>query len=577
MSVIIQKRYDYHVYRHGVYLGLLPNVKSDFTYQQLINTAGAQMTIEISQSPDTADTPVSPILDELGAIITDEVGGSLLEERAPDLVGDAADNILIRNDNDVKVYEVSDRHPNGLLVFQGYISKWKATFGAPDTITATVLSHGQDLSHYLTPGGTADTLDQSETSGTTDALSQWESGSSSRRYGQSWTSGASATNLSKIILRIFTTPSQVVTIKVWSSASAYGGTPLGTATATVPASTDGEITFTFATPITISANTPYFFSVHADPAVAISSDPNTWLSLYTRDDGTDHYAGGSQYRQLNGGAFTIPFSGYDLYFKTYYTVASTSKTYSLSDPSTTLSALMDYYISAGGSIAKQAGGYSLTGVTPANTTFKVNSILEAILQLITLAPSDWYWYVDPAADTLNFKQAATTAHHKMIRGRHTQSLSIEATKENIANVAYVTGGPVLGVNLFVNVNSTSSLVANRRGMVRLSNNRVIDVSVAQLIAQNYIAENNAQTYITQITVTESAYDISLFDLGEIVGFEGFGNFVDNLLLQIVGITRTPDNVTLTLGVLPPRQTALTDQLARELADAQTIDNPTTPS
>lgn len=586
MSATIQKRYEYKISRNGAFIGILQKVSSDLSYSQNINTAGAQLQITVGMSPDTAVLPVNPILDETGAIITDEVDQPILEERYPDLVGDAADNILIRNDNDVDVYEFSSRYPNGILVFKGYISKWKAVFGGDEDVIVTVISHGQDLNHYVNPGGTADILDVSQTTsdgGVNGDISSWYTSSvlgDGQRFGQTYVVGAGVTNLSAIVLKLatnypsFTTP-RAVTLNVWNSvADANAGvTPRATVSLQITNTVVQDTTFQLATPISVTPGQTIFFAFDPDPASTFSDNSST---LGFAVASSNVYANGSMYRKSGGSGYVSPFP-YDIYFKTYYSTNSTQKTYTSSDPSTTLSSLMDYYLAAGGSIAKQPGGYSLTGLTPAQTTFKLNTILEAVQVLLTLAPSDWYWYVDPADDVLYWKQAATTATHRMIKGQHIQKLELEATKEDIANIVYFTGGPTAGVNLFVNINDTASLVANRRGLARISNNRVTDTSTGQLIAQNYNNEHDNQTYITQVTISEAKYDINLFNLGEIVGFEGFGTVVDTLLLQIVGITRNVDNVVLSLGVLPPRQSELTNQINRELADVQTVANPTTPS
>lgn len=587
MSATIQKRYEYKISRNGTFLGLLQDVQSDFSYNQLIGTTFAQLDIVVSASADTASQPVSPILDETGAIITDEVGEAILEERPPDLVGDAADNILIRNDNDVVVYEFSPSYPNGLLVFQGYIAKWKALFGGDDNVMATVISHGQDLAHYLTPGGIADVVDQSQALGNAfDNIVDPGLGSGSyRRHGQTFTTGPTVTNISAIDLQVEAFGTGDYTLKLWNNVADFynGGSPIGTIVRTIIASglnadnMGSQIAverFTFATPITLSPNSQYFMTLQG---LAGSGDLNYWGSIGYAN--TAPYASGDAYRSTSGTAGFVLFSpARDLYFKTYYTTPSTTKTYTNSDPSTTLTAIMDYYISSGGSIGKQSGGYPLTGVIPAETTFKLNTVLEGIQKLIDLAPSDWYWYVDPADGLLYFNETSTTADHKLIKGRHIEMLQLEATKEDIANVTYFTGGDVGGgVNLFVNINDNVSLSNNRRGLVRVADNRETDTSVGQLILQNYIDQHDEQKYITQVRVGAATYDINSYNLGDVIGFEGFGNLVDNLLLQIVGVTRTPDNITLSLGLLPPRQTALTDQLARELSDVQTIDNPTTPS
>ena len=62
-----------------------------------------------------------------------------------------------------------------------------------------------------------------------------------------------------------------------------------------------------------------------------------------------------------------------------------------------------------------------------------------------------------------------------------------------------------------------------------------------------------------------------------VGFNGFGTFVDGLVLEIVRIDRAPEYATLTLGILPKRVYATIDNLVKGLLAQQTVSNPTTPS
>jgi hypothetical protein len=57
----IERTYQYKVFRNNVYLGLLPNVTSDFSYRQPINTGGVKMEVVISQTLDTSPEDVVPL------------------------------------------------------------------------------------------------------------------------------------------------------------------------------------------------------------------------------------------------------------------------------------------------------------------------------------------------------------------------------------------------------------------------------------------------------------------------------------------------------------------------------------
>ena len=574
----LEKKYLYKITRGTRYLGVLPNVTSPFEYSQNINSAGAQLNITVADSADTSNLPVEELQDEYGNPLLAEDGSTLTTERVADIVGDGNDNALIRNDNKVEVVEISEQYPNGTTVFRGFISKYKVTFGDVDSVSITVLSNGQDLSHYLVPGGTTDTLDQSQTTkGVGDDNGFW----ATRRYGQTFKTGSGITNISSIIVNLFagSAGSRTVTLKLWNNTSeaTVGGTPLGSVSKTVTGAF-ADYTFTFSTPITVTALTDYFFSLEVDSG-SIFGDSTTWAGVDGKAS-TSPYANGSYYVSNSGGAWSnVTDPNYDLYFKTYYIPPSTTRIFTSQDPSTgMLSPIMSGYSTAGGALTlstPSATGYSVS------YTFNVNTMLEGINKIAELGPANWYWYVNPATDTLYYQQTGTTADHTFIKGRHIQSLDIEATKENIANVVYFTGGDAgSGSNVFVNVNSTTSLASNRRGLVRLNDPKVkggTGAATGTIIANNYISGHNAQTYITQVEVVNSTYDITTIDLGEIVGFGSFGTFVDNLLLQIVGINRKEDSVILSLGELPHRATEEMEEIQKSLEATQTVSNPSAPS
>ena len=575
----IEKKYVYKVTRGTTYLGVLPNVVSDFSYSHNINSAGTQIDIEVADTADTSNLSVEDLQDEYGNVLQAEDGSTLTTERVADLVGDDNSKALIRNDNKIEVIEFSETYPNGSTVFRGFISKYKVTFGGVDSVNITVLSNGQDLAHYLVPGASSDVLDQSQTTSDTSGLALWQA----RRYGQTFKVGSGVTNVSRIDLHLFIpigSFTSTFTLKLWNNPSeaTIGGTPLGSVSTSVSSSSISNlVSLSFSTPITVTPLTTYFFSLEV--VSGTFGDTSSWSAFDAYADVSDQYANGNMYRSDSGAAFSLTTSTYDFWFKTYSLSPSTAHTYTSSDPSTgILSNLMAYYTSSGGALTlstPSATGYSVT------YTFNINTTLEGIQKSAELGPSNWYWYTNPATDTLYYKQTATTADHTLIKGRHINELSIEATKEQIANVVYFTGGEVsAGVNAYVNVNSTTSLASNRRGLVRLNDPKVKGASgnaTGTIIANNYINGHNAQTYITQVEVVDGTYDITTFDLGEIVGFASFGTFVDRLLLQIVGMQRKVDSVVLSLGELPHRATEQMEQVQKSLEATQTVNNPTAPS
>src|SRR3990167_2628228 len=114
----LEKTYRYEISRNGVFLGILQNVTSKFGFTQNINSAGVQVNISVGQSADVAPQAPSPLLDETGDPLLDETGAIITDEKMIDIVGDSSEKTLIRNDNDISIYEFSDYHPNGVLVFR---------------------------------------------------------------------------------------------------------------------------------------------------------------------------------------------------------------------------------------------------------------------------------------------------------------------------------------------------------------------------------------------------------------------------------------------------------------------------
>lgn len=754
--------YDYKISNSlGQYLGLLQNVTSDFNYNQNIGTSFAQVEITVGQSADTAGLPVSPLLDVTGNNILDETGNQITDDGVGDIVGSNNPSNLIQNNNQIQIIEYSQWNPNGVVVFSGYISKWKATFGSKDDIVITCISNGQDLNNYLVPGESS--ADQSQTQ--IDAYVQIQESQKigSFRVGQTFTVGSGITSVSgiQVWLGMNGSPEQI-TLKLWSSLAdaGVGTSPLATATGQITTNVMTGVTFTFQTPVTVTPNTQYFFTVQATDAFG--------ANIYFKQ--SDVYAGGTMYYSTGGTYTNAGYATYDLAFYTYFISTSVAVPYAGFDVTGVLNTIMANYISAGGGVRvpkpvinqkfqynfydtqytngtkvtyygqtftpsqdtevdliqlymgiNVAGpatytislvqgdptqdvlnyngvatvniggsnvflannvtgsvnnpgvvsflipqnaqnqnivlkkgvqyyvlvGLGVSGSTitqmfgstgaptdsqigplytaslsangtanptknsnhylymniglispyPQSTslfsayawtfnsityTFKLQTMQQAIQKLLELAPADWYWYVDPATNILYFSEEGTTADFTLIKDRHLSELDIEATKENIKNVAYWTGGDDgTGSKNNILVIQKSPLGNNRVGLGLLSDSNVNSTNggkiTGSLLAQEYLNENASETYITNVTVLNSTIDTSQIKLGNIIGFAGFGNFVDQLLLPVVGINRTPDYVTLQLGSLPPRPTRAIALIQNQLNNLQNASASTTAS
>lgn len=571
--------YEYKVYRGITFLGVLDNVVSEFKYSQDINSGSVSIDITIEQSADVAILPIEPLLDENGNELLDEDGNVLYEERRPDVVSNANPDALIVENNNVKIYEYSDTNINGLLVFDGYIEDWEANFDSgSDNITFTAVSNGIDLADYIV-NGSPYVVDVSQTTDNALVLLYTYP---SYILGQTFTTGGSTTNIAAISIYIANaeTYDNDLTLKLYTSVPPTGfGTSVASVTKTIPASTlvADEFIFTFDTPYECSPSTQYFFTV--TPSINGSNLPLLYNS-------SNPYAGGSMYAGFGISPFVYQITpnavvgtASDFCFQTYEYAGGTTVNFSNQDPSEMLTDTLDTYAIQGGSVTYTGSSIDATGDS-LTYSFNTATVYDGINKFLSLAPSDWYWYVNPATQVLYFKQTATTATHEFIRGKHIfGEFKVGGSVESVKNIVYFTGGDTGGgENLFLSyTNQTSIDAQGRRRLELITDNRVTLSATADAIVNNYLDQNSSVAYITTIIISAKDYDTSTINVGDTVKVLGFGNFVDSLLLQAVRLTRKPDSIEIQLGKLLKRQSDQVAEVLRGLNDLQTLSNPTAPS
>jgi hypothetical protein len=566
----LQKTYAYKMSNPASrYLGLLKNVITPFQYNQTIASVGAQMQFTVQQSADTAALPVDPILDEGGLAITDETGANLLSERQPDLVGDGNSNALIANNNLIQIYEYSSFYPDGLLVYSGYVSKWKTVFGSDNNVLVTCMSLGQDFSNLLVMSGDTKYITQESTVDATFGISN---------------TPLDPYSTGQYIIQTFTVPANTLVGAVGLQLTWPGGgnPPTGgnlvvgvyQMTGGVPnPSTDTLVMQSVLAVPAITSPTTYKVSFSSPQTLLagnvyyMCSNAQTTEHFWILATDTNPYANGQLYiysPSLTPGTYTFSWPSYDLYFDIYQHTGNTTAIYTNVDVSFIVTDIINAYIAQGGNVSIPSGGYANTGVL-VTYTFKVQTILQAMQTLIGFAPANWYWFIDPATNQLNFAKQNSAADYVLIKGRHINELEIEATKENIKNVAYFTGGDDgtgTSTNIFISQSVTKG--NNRSGLAQLSDNRVSEAAAGSLaaaqaigraLALNVLLQNAIETYISTVTIQDPTIDVNLLKLGKVIGFSGFGNFVDHLLLS----SKTVSSI----------ETALAYQ--------QTVDNPAIPS
>lgn len=569
------KRYLYKVYNSlGTYLGLLPNVLSDFNLKMDVNTTGSQINITVGASADTSNLPVDVYTDESGATYTDEAGANnyTIEGQVPIVsAGNSGYDTLIKNGNRVKVWEYSTYYPNGVIAFSGRMKNWTAAFGGDnddDTIIIIAYNDATDMSNYLVPGSTAYTADQSQTNQNDFINGPLIIGGNTIRYiGDTITVGGGVTNIAAIKFKLASVDgsTQTPVAYLWNSYTdaQNGVSPLASATVSISSTSPTDYMFVFPANIAVNPGGSYFIGIGILPLV--------YIYIYDAHS----YAGGGTYFVGSGISYAASLN--DVYFVTYSGSPSLTHTYTSQDPTIgMLEPIMDSYIAKGGAISYNAGTIDATNLS-LTYTFNTNTILEAVQAMLTLAPSGFYYYVDPGTNLLYFKRASTTADIKLTKGLHLSQIDIVASTEYVVNQELVSGGTVASVNIFTLDQDNTSITNYGLNLDRHSDNRITDAATAHAVGSSMVTENKNEAYMTQVTVLASTMDLTLLKPGKVIGFNGFGTFIDTLLAMIVSINLTPEYATIQLGILPTRLNTEVEQLLHGLTAAQTVANPSNPS
>lgn len=570
----VPTRFDYKVYsRSGRYLGLLPNVTSKFGFPQDINSAGAKIVVTCGKFVKNEVT-VSPLLTEDGDIITTEDDLPILASETELLVaeGGSPDDAIFKNSNRVKVYMYNKYYPNGKLMFSGQMNRVDMKYGGGDaSVKLTIYSDGLDLNNFIARGFPfAYTTDQSNANQNSSYFIHFDGdkGAGWATLGQSWKPGAGVTNLGALQLMLHGVAD--VTIMVYD---APNGNVLGSTTRTVSNGGPTVEQFEFPSLIPVTAGVEYFFAIWLPAGGAITA--------YLQSPGS--YTDGSLYESIygggsGGGSFIASSFGSDLYFVTKSGLPTTTTTYTSDDPVTDMAhGILADYNARGGFITE--GDFEATGLS-LTYTFVVATIYDALKKIIELCPTGYYYYVDVGTSEIDIKQMSDTPDFTVVRGKHINELNLGLTIEQVKNYLLLTGGDTGGgVNLYRQYQDSESSANYGLRTVPKSDNRITLTATADAIGDTFIEENADEAQETSLIVLDQYMDITQLIPGKTIGFKNFGNFIDDLVLQIV--RREPNFsdgvVNLTLGRLPVRMNDEVQRLNRELLNEQTIDNPSAPS
>lgn len=563
-------RFAYKVYsRDNNYLGELPDVSSKLAFSQDKNSTGATMNIQCAKDLRNITT-VEPLLTEGDLDLLTEDDLVIYAEMTDLLVttGSSPDDALFKNSNRIKAYLYNYWYPNGKLMFSGQVNRITFSYGgSSDSVNLRVFSDGYDLANFIARGYpfsyTTDVTQASQNGYVTvvgySGIGGWD------RYGQTWITGGAVTNVGAISLMLQGTAT--VTVSIYT---AVNSGLIGSVTKSVSAGSATVTQFEFAQLIDVNSSTTYFFTVSVPSGQSIRVYKHGTSSTYANGSMYESsYSGGS-----GGGEYFV--STGDLYFITKSGTPTTTTTYSTDDPVTEMmSGILTDYNNRGGYITErdfEATGLSLT------YTFNMATIYEAMRKVIEMSPNGYYSYIDLGTAEMDIKNTNANADFTIVRAVDVHQLNISLSTEQVSNYLLFTGGDTGGgTNLYRDYQDSESASNYGLRTTAKTDNRVTVTATANAIGETFIEENANEIHETQIVILDKTIDITLLTPGKTIGFKNFGNFIDDLVLEIVRRDYTPEAVTLTLGRLPVTLNAEIQSITRGLLNEQTLANPSAPS
>ena len=597
LAQVPDKQYRYQISdAAGNFIGEWSDVASLPKFKRDVNNLLSSMDIELGRTEKMAGRTNEDLNTELPELLTDEADGGLLAELIAALgLGSGTDADLNFNVNVVAIYgyyeelltetdeillteddesfAVANGYPEGRSIYQGYISQWQAQFGAgSENITLSSITHSNELKNIMM------TTDDTSIVGFT----TWDTVSSvgvsgagpgdNTQMAQSFTMPASpATQLvSRISVKGRRWLGDVtVTAQLIVGLPGAGGAVLGTAIVPIVNTTDADISFAFADNITLNASTVYSIIFTANQ----SKTGGNVTYPFTVQAGILGFAGGDAYTYAAGAWVTQP---YDMVFTVWAPGGNTTVDFGTIDPSNAVKRALDFAAARGSRVRYTSESIDNTGV-PVPFKVQANTVAEVVDAANKLAPSDWYYYFDPGTNIVWFKKRPTTPTKFFTLGRDINMLTLKRSIEYLVNEVYFTGGG--NPALFDKTVDAGKQAQWRRGLAKLSDNRVTSLTTSGIFSQTEINRKGDAIYLGDVTILAVQANFAIEDVnpGDLYGFVNFGNFIDQIALQIVSWTYEPDEPKAQLGTLLPSVPERVENLKRDLEAQAAENNPTSPS
>lgn len=574
------------------------NVLSDISFKRQINNPLSTMNVRLGRTELTQSVITEPLLTEDDEpILTEDDQPILVDIVAALGLGDGTDLNLNFNvdvvaywgtyeplltEDDEPILTEDDRYilvesgePNGRTIFSGYVSDWELDFGEDDTINVPLLNHGNELNHIM-----LETQDEIIIDNSTPVSNSW---------GDSAGIAGSGPGDFELLAQSFRMPATKLVSRItlyvragWTNTELefgvglFSGTPAGAMVSLnvggVGTVTDYQsfqaIDIVFDEPVSLTNATDYTMQFSTDNYKTGGNPtyPVNFLMGGSLANAQAYY---------NNGSWVSFGSGVDFAFILWEAGQDTTVPFLSYDPSDIAREVIDFARLKGAHINYDEASIVDTG-TVVSYTFNANTLKEALDKILELCPADWFWTYDVGTNLYSLKPRPESPDRYFTKKQDIVKMKLRRSIARLINQVYFTGGG--DPALFKKFTDVQARLDWRAGLAKLSDRRVTDADTAEIVSQSLIDRQKDPEYIGSATISGNHYDnIEDILLGDESGFINFGNFIDNISLQIVEITYLLDTVDLGFETILPPVTKRVEDIKRNLDVLEQENNPASPS
>lgn len=590
------------LFRHRVYepggnfIGEWNDTQEEPTFTREINNPLSSMDVKFARNDLTRINTVDELTTEDDELLVTEDDQTLLIDLAAGVgLGEGTDldlnldykltayygtfePLATENDEpivteDDELIAVQEGYPEGRDIFTGFVARWDADWGESEDLAAYILSHSDELNNIMLE--TADTVELSNNSLDSGSTYLGTYGGSKTTYGSTYIrqsmTPASTYKLARLRLRAIASSGIDAVLRARLYSGTYpSGTLIDTGEVTILAATGGYANYDigFSTTPILTNGQPYYFLL--DSLTSGTYDSPIYLKTGPAYAAGDAYSG-----QIQGNGSVLDTAITDLYFSTYKAGGQTTVPFLSQPVESILKQVIDFARSRGARINYTPESIEPTGQI-VSYTFNTNTIREALDKILELAPADWWYRYDFGTNTFYLQPRPTTEQRVFTLGKDIIRFKLSRSMENLVNDVYLSGGGTPA--LFKRVTDITSISDWRRGLKKISDNRVTVDATAIELAQHAIDREGNPIYSAQGRIGNTDYAIEDVMIGELGGFGGFGTFVDELGLQLVRIKYTPpDYLDIEFEALLPKVAKRIEDIRRNLDELEQSRNPAAPS